>query len=551
MKPALQALVLSLLCSVAALPVPAGPDEKAAEIEKLIRQLGNDDFDIREEATAKLTKLGEAALPALKTAAKENPDVEVKQRAAALIARIEKANRADLLTIQGQTSGYWLNRIAFTKDGKQAIATGGGVIWFDLETGKELNRTLEKQFARPALALSKDGRYFATGHQNDNDVYLGEVAKGKDVGTCKGHTAGVWAVAFSPDGSQVVSGSDDKTMRLWDFKTVKELHPFDHGKYKVHAVEFSPDGKQIASGTAGGNEHCPIYLWDVKSGKQVQTFKGHRLDVTAVHFTPDGKRLLSSGRDGLLILWDVESGKELKRMEHGVRPGSIYSAAISPDGKRALTAGFGDHMVRLWDLEKGKEIKKFEGHPGAVLGVAFSPDGKRALSSDSQKTIKLWKLPEFRRLCRVESATLRLKRKPHSRGRSVAAPCSPRRTAASSAAETAVGFSAATFSKARAGPSGRRRPCSQFCKVETLTPIMRANSLCDFPNRCRMAFTSSGAISLTRLGLASPRRMAPACRTLSTRFSKSSFFIRTPRGLSSGPGCAAWRVVRSSCSFLG
>ena len=57
-------------------------------------------------------------------------------------------------------------------------------------------------------------------------------------------------------------------------------------------------------------------------------------------------------------------------------------------------AGFGDRVVRLWDLEAGKEIKKFEGHPGAVLGVAFSPDGKRALSSDSNCTIKLWKLSD-------------------------------------------------------------------------------------------------------------------------------------------------------------
>jgi WD40 repeat protein len=116
--------------------------------------------------------------------------------------------------------------------------------------------------------------------------------------------------------------------------------------------------------------------------------------VTAVHFTPDGKRLLSAGLDGLLIVWDVETGKELKRMGKGVGSGLIYRAALSPDGKRALTAGYTDRVVRLWDLEKGTEIKKFEGHPGAVLDVAFSPDGKRALSCDSQYTIKLWKMPE-------------------------------------------------------------------------------------------------------------------------------------------------------------
>jgi WD40 repeat protein len=383
-----------LFCLVAGLPAPAAADEEARAIDKLIRQLGSDDFDLREEASDKLAKVGEAALPALKAAAKEHRDVEIRRRAALLVERIEKEHRAEQLTIRGPTAGYWVNRVAFSKDGKQAIATGGGVIWYDLTSGKETNRVLEKQYARLALSLSKDGAYFATGHQSDNDIHLGETANGKDAGTLKGHTAGVWSVAFSPDGDRLVSGSDDRTMRLWEIKTGKEIMSIDHGKLMVQAVAFSPDGMQLASGTAADKESCPVYLWDAESGKQVQTFKGHRLGVTSVHFTPDGKRLLTSGSDGLLILWDAVTGKELKRMEHGSKPGVIYHAALSPDGKRALTAGFNDRVVRLWDLEKGKEIKHFEGHPGAVLDVAFSPDGKRALSCDSQYTIKLWKLPE-------------------------------------------------------------------------------------------------------------------------------------------------------------
>jgi WD40 repeat protein len=376
-----------------ALPALAAPGDNAADIEKLIRDLGDDDFDVRQAATEKLAKIGEAALPALKQAA-EGKDVEVKRRATDLLARIEKEHPAELLTIRGPNGGYWVNRVAFTKDGKKAIATGGGVIWYDLESGKELKRTLEKQFARPALALSKDGRFFATGHQNDQDIQLGEVATGKDLGTCTGHTAGVWAVAISPDDARIASGSDDKTMRLWDIKTLKEVRKFDHGKYQVRAVAFSPDGKQIASGAAGDAESDPVYLWDAESGKQVQTYKGHKRDVTTVVFTTDGKRLLTAGLDGMLIVWEVETGKELQRLGKGVGSGVFYHAALSPDGKRALTAGYSDRTVRLWDLEKGVEIRKYEGHPGAVLDVTFSSDGKRALSCDSQYTIKLWKLPE-------------------------------------------------------------------------------------------------------------------------------------------------------------
>jgi WD40 repeat protein len=388
MRPTLPAFLALAPCLV----VAVAPADPAADVDRLIRRLGDDDFGAREEATARLAELGEAALPALKKAAKESPNAEVKRRAVLLVARIEREARGELLTIRGPTPGYWVNRVAFSADGKRAIAAGGGVIWYDLERGTEVNRVLERQFARPGLALSPDGRTFATGHQTENDVRLGDAASGKDVGTCRGHTAGVWAVAFSPDGKRLVSGSDDRTVRVWEVGTGKELVRIDHGRYQARAAAFAPDGKTVASGAAGGDGRRPIVIWDAGTGKEVKRLAGHGDDVTAVLFLPDGKRLLSAGRDGLLVLWDVESGRELKRMVHG--PGVIYAAALSPDGKRALTAGFSDKTVRLWDLEKGEEVRKFEGHAGAVLGVAFSPDGKRALSSDSQDTVKLWKLPE-------------------------------------------------------------------------------------------------------------------------------------------------------------
>ena len=104
---------------------------------------------------------------------------------------------------------------------------------------------------------------------------------------------------------------------------------------------------------------------------------------------------------------------------------------------------------------------------------------------------------------------------------------------ARSAFSTASGSSAATFSKARAGPSGRRRPCSQFRSVATLTPIMRANSDCDRCRLCRTALISTGPISKTREGVLLPRLMSPASLVLVTNSLKSSSFTSTPLGSAS------------------
>src|SRR5262249_9449363 len=141
-------------------------DDPPAQVTKLIRLLGSSDSDVREAAAEHLRDIGLPALPALKKVIAETSDAEVRDRAKKLVAHIELNAPADLLTIRGQR-GYWLNRVTFSKDGKTAIASGGGVIWYDLETGKEVKRVLELQFARPGLELSADGKQLVTGHQSD------------------------------------------------------------------------------------------------------------------------------------------------------------------------------------------------------------------------------------------------------------------------------------------------------------------------------------------------------------------------------------------------
>jgi WD40 repeat protein len=392
MRACLFPLALWLLLAAVGRAAPEAPD--AAEIEKWIGRLGDDDPARRQEAGKRLEEIGEPAVPALRKTLKGHGDPDVRLRAAVLLRTIEQGFYAELRTF-GTPRPYWVNRVAFTRDGKHLVATGGGVIFYEVESGKEVGRVHEVDFARRGLALSADGKYFLTGHQREKVVRLGEVVTGKDVRMFEGHTTGVFGVALSADGTRAASGGDDRTLRLWDLsmsskdrQAGKELRQFPGVTDQVRSVAFSPDGKTLAAGT--GVTGAPlVQLWDVESGKELYSIKGHTAEVTQVVFLPDGKSLLSASLDGTLRLWEVSSGKELRKLEH---TGGVYDAAVSPDGRRALSAGYGDHTVRLWELATGRELYRFDGHTTRVLGVAFSPDGKLAVSSDALATIRLWRV---------------------------------------------------------------------------------------------------------------------------------------------------------------
>jgi WD40 repeat protein len=151
---------------------------------------------------------------------------------------------------------------------------------------------------------------------------------------------------------------------------------------------------------AGGGcqKDISIRVWDVASGKPVVVFQGHlegekpgdHGGETSLAFSPDGS-ILSGGYDGTMRLWDIRTGKEVRRFE-GHSAG--VAVAFSPDGRRALSGGFGDRTVRLWDVDTGKELHRLTGHKGGVTGVALSPDGRFAVSGSADNTARLWRLPD-------------------------------------------------------------------------------------------------------------------------------------------------------------
>ncbi|WP_179953293.1 PD40 domain-containing protein [Desulfobotulus mexicanus] len=201
------------------------------------------------------------------------------------------------------------------------------------------------------------------------------------VHTFTGHSDSVNSVAFSPDGKNILSGSADQRLMLWDLVSNANTKTFTGHSGQIYSVTFSPDGKSILSGSWDDT----IKLWDLASGKAIKSI-AIGSDVNDAAFSPDGKSILS-GSDNSLKLWDSASGKNVSNFSG--HSGYIFSVTFSPDGKNILS-GSQDNSIKLWDTASGKEIKSFTGHGGYVQTVTFSPDGKRVLSSSNDGSIRLW-----------------------------------------------------------------------------------------------------------------------------------------------------------------
>jgi WD40 repeat protein len=247
-------------------------------------------------------------------------------------------------------------------------------------------KVIDLKDAMSSAAFSPDGTRIVAG-STDKTVRLWDAATGKPiVQPMRGHDQWVTKVAFSADGAQIASASLDGTVRLWDASTGKPTgEPMQSALGPVQAVAFSPDGTKIASGGLG-----MIQLWDASTQKQINTMSAGDLFtlIWDVSFSPDGTRLVSGGDDKTVRLWDVATGSPIGQPLRG-HDERVTGVAFSPDATRVASAS-GDKTVRLWDAATGRPVGQPLRHNNAVQSVAFSPDGSRIASGGADKTIRLW-----------------------------------------------------------------------------------------------------------------------------------------------------------------
>jgi WD40 repeat protein len=284
--------------------------------------------------------------------------------------------------------------VLFTPDGKEMITVSHDKtvrVW-DVATGETLRvlwppRGPGVEGQINAAALSPDGRLLAVGgiglREKEHWVYLIDFPTGRIQRVLKGHTQPISALAFSPDGKWLASGSDDLTIRLWDPKTGQAKVIKTPHKVRLSRLAFSPDSRYLAS--AGG----PIArLWAVATGTHELQFKGHEKAVLALAWGPDGKTVATGGLDSTVRLWNLDGRC---RQTFNTPLERIHVLAFTADSKALLIAGT-PRTAYLLDLVSGKERVKFADLDGPVACGAFSPDGRLAVTAGARgDELQLWK----------------------------------------------------------------------------------------------------------------------------------------------------------------
>jgi WD40 repeat protein len=233
-----------------------------------------------------------------------------------------------------------------------------------------------------AIAFSPDGTRVVTA-SDDNTARIWSVAGAARPIVLSGHTARVNSAAFSPDGARVVTASDDNSARLWDARTGAGIAVLSKHTGPVKSAVFSADGERIVTASWDMN----AWTWDGRNGQPLVALIGHQDHVVAASFSLDGKRIATASDDKSARLWDAATGAVLWVLEG--HQDSVNSAVFSPDGARVVTAS-DDKTARLWDANAGSQIAVLLGHAAGIVSAAFSPDGKRIVTASDDDTARIW-----------------------------------------------------------------------------------------------------------------------------------------------------------------
>jgi RNA polymerase sigma factor (sigma-70 family) len=327
---------------------------------------------------------------------------------------------------QWAASEETVHGFVFSPDGKTLISGGDDRIirFWDTATGKEVRRIADHPGMVSRLALSPDGKILAslgaTRHEfknanstviswnADNKIHLWNVTTGKKLHQLEAagparkkneradfHPQAISNFVFAPDSKTLVTGGQDRTVRVWDVEMGRELRRWE--SLWVTSFAFSPDGKILAIGSI---DHT-LRLWNTRTGHEVREQAGHRSGVHFLVLSPDGRRVASASSDRTVRIWDAASGRQL----HCLRgpEGEMRPLAFSADGRKLTTVGTeltvngADRKGRVWDTASGEELRQLP-DMAECAACAVSPDGRTYALVVKDHRVVLWDAAAGRKL---------------------------------------------------------------------------------------------------------------------------------------------------------
>lgn len=288
--------------------------------------------------------------------------------------------------MQGHTES--VKGIVHLADGQHIITCSwdGSLRRWDLESGTQIGngwRDEGDDAGVLSIALSPNSKTIASGSE-DGTVKLWDVETGKAIARWTEHTQNVESVCWSPNGERVLSGSWDGTARVWgveDGETI--LGPIKTELQQVFAVAYSPDGSNFATGGFYG-----VKIWDSPTGDLLSTLE-HQSTVWCLGWTLDGKKFISGLWNGSIELFDTTTLQRIAVLQgHTI---AVTAITLSRSG-RILTSTSWDHTSRLWDLETNLQVGISIQHEKYVRCAAFSADGTRLVTGCDDTNAYMWDL---------------------------------------------------------------------------------------------------------------------------------------------------------------
>ncbi len=202
--------------------------------------------------------------------------------------------------------------------------------------------------------------------------------------TINAHSDWVRCMNFTPDSEKLVSGSFDKTIKLWQLDTGKAIYTLEDRLKGVFALAVSPDGKLLASGSWDEK----IELWNLETGTLLHNLSQHQASVRSLAIAPDSKTLISGSFDQTIVLWSLPDGIVGKII---VDREPISAIALSADGTFLASTG-DDGIVKIWSLATGTKIAESSGNKHCIGSLAISPDSQTIAAGTVNGDMVLWQL---------------------------------------------------------------------------------------------------------------------------------------------------------------